>query len=59
LRSKQKRGARKERKTYFLNNEEKKTGIKDYVDRDTAMATKRVADAETAIKQEQEDTSNA
>ena len=46
-------------KTYCLSNEEKETWIEDYVERETAVPTKRVGDAETAIKQEQDDMRHA
>jgi len=39
---------------HFLSNEENEIGIEDYVDRVTAVASKPVQDAETAIIQEQE-----
>ena len=41
-----------------MSNEEKEQWIEDYVERETAVARKRVEDAETAIKQKQEDMSN-
>jgi len=37
---------------HFLCNEENEKWIEDYVDRVSAVARKRVEDAETAIKQE-------
>ena len=43
---------------HFSSNEEKEEWIKDYVERETAVARKRVGDAETAIKQEQDDMRN-
>jgi len=43
----------------FLSNKENEKWITDYVDRETAVARKRVQDAETAIMQEQEDLRNA
>jgi len=58
LRSKKKLAAEKNRETHFLSNEEKEQWIEDYVERETAVARKRVEDAETAIKQRQEDMSN-
>jgi len=36
---------------HFLSNEEKEKWIEDYVDREPAVARKRVEDAETAIQQ--------
>jgi len=44
---------------HILCNKEKETWIKDYVERETAVARKRVEDAEAAIRQEQEDTGTA
>jgi len=41
-----------------LSNEKNEQWIEDYVERETAVARKRVEDAETAIKQKQEDISN-
>jgi len=58
LRSKKKLAAEKKQETHFLSNEEKEQWIEDYVERETAVARKRVEDAETAIKQRQEDMNN-
>jgi len=58
LRSKKKLAAEKTRETHFLSNEKKVQWIEDYVERETAVARKRVEDAETAIKQRQEGMSN-
>jgi len=58
LRSKKTLTVEKKRETHFLSNEEKEQWIEDYVERETAVARKRVEDAETAIKQRQEDMSN-
>ena len=58
LQSKKKHAAEKKRETQFLRNEEKEQWIEDYVERETVVARKRVEDAETAIKQKQEDMSN-
>jgi len=58
LRSKKKIAAEEKRETHCLRNEEKEQWIEDYVERETAVARKRVEDAETAIKQKQEDMSN-
>jgi len=58
LRSTKKLTAEKIRDTHFLSHEEKEQWIEDYVEREAALARKRVEDAETAIKQKQEDTSN-
>ena len=45
--------------THLLSNEDKENWIEGYVDRETALGSRRVQDAETAIKQEQEDMRNA
>ena len=58
LRSKKKLVAEKRRETHFLSNEERKKSIEDYVERDTAVATKRIQGAETAMMQEQEHMEN-
>jgi len=58
LRSKKKLAAEKTREMHFLSNEEKEQSIEVYVERETAVARKRVEDAETAIKQRQENMSN-
>jgi len=52
LRSKKKLSAEKRQETHFLSNEEKKKYIEDYMERETAIARKRVHDAETVILQE-------
>jgi len=49
----------KPRETHFLSNEEKVQCIEDYVERDTAGASKRVEDAEAAVEQEQDDMTDA
>ena len=49
----------KRQETHFLGNEDKEIWIEDYVERDTTAARKRGEDAETAIKQEQEDMTKA
>jgi len=59
LRSKTKFAVGKRRETHFLNNEDKERWIEDYVGRETAVARKRVEDAETVIEQEQDDMRNA
>jgi hypothetical protein len=41
------------RETHFLSNEETEKWNKDYVQRETAGARKRVEDAEAAVQQEQ------
>jgi len=50
--------AGKRPETPFLSNEEKETWIEDYVERETAVARKRVEDAETAVEQKQDDMRN-
>jgi len=55
LRSKKKLAAERRQETNFLNNKEKEKLIEDYVERESAVARKRDEDAETAIKQVQED----
>ena len=50
--------AQKKCEMHFLSNEDKEQWIKDHVERETAVARKRVEDAETVIKQKQEDMSN-
>ena len=52
LRSKQKLAAEKRQETNFFRNEEKEKWIKDFVERETAVARKRVQDAETVIMQD-------
>jgi hypothetical protein len=52
LRSKKKLAAEKRQETHFLCNEEKEKWMKDCVERETAVARKRVQDAETAIMQD-------
>jgi hypothetical protein len=59
LRSKKKLVVEKRRETHFLSNEEKEKWIKDYVERETAGARKRVEDAEAAVQQEQDDMTHA
>jgi len=51
LRSKKKLVAEKRQEMQFLCNEEKEKWIEDFVERETAMARKRVQEAETAITQ--------
>jgi hypothetical protein len=52
LRSETKLAAEKRQETHFLRNEEKEKCIEDFVQRETAVARKRVQDAETAIMQD-------
>jgi len=52
LRSKKKLAAEKRQETHFLSNEEKEKWIEDFVERETAVARKRVQDAETALMQD-------
>jgi len=59
LRSKKKLAVEKRREMHFLSNQEKEKWIEDYVERETAVATKRVEDAEAAIQQEQDDMKHA
>jgi len=54
LQSIEKLSAETRLETHFLSKKEKDNWIKDYVDRETALARKRVQDAETAIRQAQE-----
>jgi hypothetical protein len=49
LRSKEKLAAEKSHETHFLSNEEKEKWIEDFVQRETAVARKRVQDAEAAL----------
>jgi hypothetical protein len=49
LRSKKKLAAESRQETNVLNNKEKQKWIKDYVETETAVARKRVEDAETAV----------
>jgi hypothetical protein len=49
LRSKKKLAAEKRQETHFLSNEEKEKWIEDFVERETAVARKRVQDTETVI----------
>jgi len=58
LQSKTKLSAEKRWQTHFLSHEEKARWIEDYVERETAVGRKRVEDAETVIRQEQENMSN-
>ena len=59
LRSKKKLVAGNRRGTRFTGNEQMEKCIENYVERETAVPRKRVEDAETAIKQEQDDMRNA
>jgi len=52
LRSKKKLAAEKRQETHFSSNEEREKWIEDFVERETAVARKRVQDAETAIMQD-------
>jgi len=58
LRSRKKLAAEKKQETHSLSNQKKEQWIEDYVERETVVARKRIEDAETAIKQKQEDMSN-
>jgi hypothetical protein len=55
LRNKKKLALKKWQETHFWNNEEKEKWIQDYVERETAVARKRIEEAETAVQQEQDD----
>jgi len=59
VRSKKKLAVEKRRETHFLSNEENEKWIEDYVERETAVARKRVEDAEAAVQQEQDDMMHA
>jgi hypothetical protein len=54
LRSKKRLAAAKRWETHIASNEEREKWIEDYVERETAVAGKRVQDAQTAMMQEQE-----
>jgi len=58
LRSKKKLAAEKQRETHFLSNEEREKWIDDYLEQETAVARKRVQDAETTMMQEGEHMGN-
>jgi hypothetical protein len=59
LKSKKKLAAETRRETHFLSNEENEKWIEDYVERETAGASKRVEDAEARVQQEQDDMTQA
>jgi len=59
LRSKKKLAVEKRQDTHFSSHEDKEKWIEDYVERETAGARKRVADAEAAVQQEQDDITHA
>jgi hypothetical protein len=59
LSCKKKLAAEKWPETHFLINKEKVKWIKDYVDRETAGARKWVEDAEAAVRQVQDDMTDA
>jgi len=58
LQSRKKLAAEKRRETHFLSNEKREKWMEDYVERETAVAKKRVQDAETGMMQEQEHMEN-
>jgi len=58
LRSKKKLAGEKRWATDFVSNQEREKLIEDYVERESAVATQRVQDAETAMMQEQEHMGN-
>jgi len=59
LRSRKMLSAENRCETHFLSNEEREKWIEAYVERQTAVARKRVQDAETAIMQELKDMTSA
>jgi len=59
LRSKKKLAAEKRRETHFLSIEEKEKWIEDFLEREIAVARKRVEDAEATVQQEQDDMTQA
>jgi len=59
MQSKKKLSAENRQETHFLSNDKKEKWIEDYVERETAVARKRVQDAETAIMQEVKDMTTA
>jgi len=59
LRSKKKLAAEKRWETNFLSNKEKVKWIEEFVERETAVARKRVQDAGTAMMQELKDMTTA
>jgi hypothetical protein len=59
LRSKKKLAVEKRGETNILSNEEKEKRIENFVERETAGPSKRVADTEAAVQQEQDDMSHA
>jgi hypothetical protein len=52
LRTKKQVAAETTQETHFLSNEERQKWIEDFVERETAVARKRVKDAQTAIMQD-------
>jgi len=59
LRSNKKLASEKRPETNLLSNEENEQWLNDQVERESAVARKRVEDADRAIKHEQEDIRNA
>jgi len=59
LGTKKKISAEKRQEMHFLNTEEREKQIEDYLERETAVATKQVHNAETAIMQELKDLTTA
>jgi hypothetical protein len=55
LKSTKRLAAEKQREMHLLSNEQKEKWIKDYVERETAGARKRVENAEAAVQQNQDD----
>jgi hypothetical protein len=58
LRSKKKLAAEKRQETHFLCNEEKEKWIEDFVERETAVARKRVQDADTTLMRDMKTAAN-
>jgi hypothetical protein len=58
LQSRNRVAAQKQRQTHILSNEEQEKWIEEYVEREAAVATRRVQDAQTAKMQEQEHMGN-
>jgi hypothetical protein len=59
LRSKKKLVVEKRQEMHFLRNEEKDPWIEADVERETAVASKRVEDTEAGVQQQQEDMKHA
>jgi len=59
VQSRKKLAAEKRRETHFLSNQENKKWIEDYVERETAVARRRVEVTEATIRQGQDDAEGA